>query len=972
MLARLQHFSADWGVRLQEYTDQRQTGSMESKETQTFWNELLACFGVDRKSNAHYERSARRASNSSERGRIDMFWPGTVLVEQKSPGKDLEAALAQGLEYLEDRDSIPEREQPRFVIACDFGRFILLDCQQQTRDEFALSDVPERLDSLLFLAGAQSTQHRIQRDLNAEASLIMARLYTAMAGNDADSDPEAAEPEEFDPSDAEARTDDISIFLTRLLFLLFGDDAGLWQRNLFERYVEQETSSDGIDLGPKIQALFEWLDKPLAARKRTPNVPEIFHLFPYVNGSLFAERRGMEFFNRQLRDELLKACRFDWSQISPAIFGSMFQLVKSKKARRENGEHYTSEENILKTLEPLFVDELRQRARALVDSSHAESTKRKNIIALLRELQGIHCMDPACGSGNFLLVAYAQVRAIETELLVELRRLDGSLGQMSLDATLETYVSVEQFHGIELGWWPARIAEVAMYLAEFQADRQLAAAIGQLPERLPLKSKAHIVHADALTSDWRAIVPADAQKVFIFGNPPFLGQAQMSKAQKESMKAVWGKDYDGYLDFVTGWFKKSMDFFVPAPGSAYEGQEVEGEFAFVSTNSITQGQPVPALFGPLFRAGWNIKFAYRTFPWSSQAPGQAAVHCVITGFARGLVKNPQLREYDWQTEQSVPVKVKAINAYLLDAPNVLVTKRMKPLAQQLPVVERGSQPTDGGNLIVEVEQYTEVMADPIAARYVRPFTGAKELVRGLDRWCLWLEDATPADRSKSPVLKERIAKVKAMRLASSKAATREKAEIAHLFDERRQPVQDYVCIPSVVSENRKFFTAAHFSEDVICSNLAFTAIDPDGFLFGVVSSSMFITWQKAVGGRLESRLRFANTLVWNNLPLPKVPQKLHDQICAAGQELQRVRESLAFKFGGRVSLADMYNPWAMDPELLKAHRALDRLVDKAFGASKTCADNTERLTILFKRYAELTEEERAASAHAKGTRTAKK
>ena len=542
-----------------------------------------------------------------------------------------------------------------------------------------------------------------------------------------------------------------------------------------------------------------------------------------------------------------------------------------------------------------------------------------------------------------------RLRELETRVLTEIHRLEES-GGFTLDASLSTRLSISQFHGIEINWWPSRIAEVAMFLSEFQADRALARALGQVPTRLPITSVAHIVHADALTTNWREMIPAEATKVFIFGNPPFLGQWTMSKAQTSAMKTVWGKDYDGYLDFVTAWFWKAVQFF---------DQDFEGEFAFVSTNSIAQGQPVPALFGPIFREGWRIKFAYHTFPWDSQAPGQAAVHCVITGFTRSEDYKPRLFEYDWNAKQTrEAAEVKSINAYLLDAPNILVKKRSKPLSQQLPVVVRGSQPTDNGNLIVEEKDYAEVSADPIAAKYLRPFRMGKELVRGLDRWCLWLEDVNPADIAKSPVLKKRIEANREWRSKQTSTGDAYKLkDIPHLMRPNKEyPQTSYVGIPVVVSETRDFYTVSLLPKTTVPGNKLFTALDPSGFLFAVMSSSMFIAWQRAVGGRMKSDLSFSSTVVWNNLPLPEVTEDLRSKIIAAGQKILEVREALAEKHGGRVSLADMYNPLAMNSDLLKAHKELDRHVDKAFGAAKLCASNNKRLEILFARYAELTAE----------------
>lgn len=375
-----------------------------------------------------------------------------------------------------------------------------------------------------------------------------------------------------------------------------------------------------------------------------------------------------------------------------------------------------------------------------------------------------------------------------------------------------------------------------------------------------------------------------------------------------------------------------------------------GEFAFVTTNSITQGQPVPALFGPLYREGWRVKFAHRTFAWDSEAPGQAAVHCVIVGFTRDNTLKQRLWDYEKPKAEPVEVQVSVgVNAYLADGPNVLVQKRSKPLSPVLPPARFGSKPVDGGNLIVELADYDAVMADPIAAQYVRPFRMGKELVRGLDRWCLWLVDMDPSDVSKSPILRERLQNVAAMRSASKKAATQALAQTPGLFAENHQPDVDYVGIPRIVSETRKFYTVAHLDNKVIAADSVFTAPDPEGLLFGLISSSMFMAWQITIGGRLESRIRFSNTLTWNNFPVPELDEKQQEAIIAAGKKVLEARALHPDR-----SLADYYNPLAMSPELLKAHAALDKVVDQAFGAPRRLNTEAQRLEILFKNYQQLT------------------
>ena len=550
--------------------------------------------------------------------------------------------------------------------------------------------------------------------------------------------------------------------------------------------------------------------------------------------------------------------------------------------------------------------------------------------------------------------------------------------------SIEPLVTIDNFYGLELDPWPASIARTAMFLVERQMDQKMMEEFGYAPVRLPLAHSAHILEGDALTEvdevsgeqvdrDWSKVLPvtvqdvADGVRVYIAGNPPFVGQAKKGDEQDLGMRLAWGDDYAGYLDFATAWFAKAARYLktLQEQAEALKVKVVPGDFAFVSTNSIVQGQPVPSLFGPLFRDGWRLKFAYRTFPWKSEATGKAAVHCVITGFTRSEVpekRSVRVFDYDWSTRRTVEQEpVHTLNAYLVEGPNVLVEKRSKPLSSLIPEVVRGSQPTDGGNLIVEVEDYPVVAADPVAARYLRPFVGAKELVQGLERWCLWLDDATEEEIASSPVLSARVEAVAHMRMQSTKKATQELAQTPHLFGEMRQPLEAYVCIPSVVSEKRPFFTVKHFSPETITSNLAFTAIDPDGFLFALLSSSMLITWQRAIGGQLESRLRFSNTVVWNNLPLPQISEEQRRKVIAAGRKVLAAREAIEERAGEPVSLADMYASLAtMDPALRAAHDELDSAVDVAFGATRRCSSEAKRLEILFERYQELTAAEEAA------------
>lgn len=804
----------------------------------------------------------------------------------------------------------------------------------------------------------------------------------------------------------------ISTVMARLLFLLFADDTQMWSEsedsNSFERMI-RGTHQEGTDLAQRLNELFDLLNTKPSGASAVADAPEYLSGFKYVNGGMFAEAVPLPAemsgaVAKTFRQQLLATSERDWSKVSPAIFGSMFQSVRDAKTRREMGEHYTSEEDVLKTLGPLFLDELRDKLTNAEDKSD-EPTRLRN---LRRELANIRFMDPACGCGNFVIIAYRELRKLELDVLVRMRDLneldtkfaynkhgESSLmlgeagarqGRINRVRSLEPLVSIDNFYGLELDPWPASIARTAMFLVERQMDQKMMEEFGYAPVRLPLSHSAHILEGDALTEvdpasgervdrDWSKVLPVTAQdvangvRVYIAGNPPFVGQAKKGDAQDQGMRLAWGDDYAGYLDFATAWLAKAARYLKTLQEQTEElgVTDVPGDFAFVSTNSIVQGQPVASLFAPLFRDGWRIKFAYRTFPWVSEAAGKAAVHCVITGFTRSEVperRSVRVFDYDWSIRRTVEQEpVHALNAYLVEGPNVLVEKRSKPLSSLIPEVVRGSQPTDGGNLIVEVEDYPVVAADPVAARYLRPFVGAKELVQGLERWCLWLEDASEEEIASSPVLSARVEAVSHMRMLSTKKATRDLAQTPHLFGEMRQPVEAYVCIPSVVSANRPFFTVKHFSPETITSNLAFTAIDPDGFLFALLSSSMLITWQRTVGGQLKSDLRFSNTVVWNNLPLPQISEEQRRKVIAAGRKVLAAREAIEERAGETVSLAKMYASLAtMDPALRAAHDELDSAVDVAFGATRRCASEAKRLEILFERYQELTAAEEAAKA----------
>lgn len=913
-------------TRIDAFVAEWRDDTSENSESQSFWNDFFNCFGINRRRVASYEKWATRASTGSK-GRIDVFWPGVLIAEQKSAGAmKNDSAEQQANDYLVGGDIKPN-EHPRYIITSDFQTIRLTDleaCNGQQTVTFPLTDFSKHVEDFAWIAGYQARKFSTAEEeaASVKAASLMANLYVALTG-DADEDIVEDADDESDQSLI------VSVMMTRLLFLMFGDDAGLWERGLFHDFLINRTEADGSDLGSQLNALFDVLNTP--EHRRSKKTDAAMLAFPYVNGALFAGREVTQFFDTTMRDALLEASAFEWTAISPAVFGSLFQAIKSKVARRADGEHYTTETNILKTLEPLFLDDIRADLKKAWNSP-------KRLRALHATFDAKRYMDPACGCGNFLIVAYREMRKIELDLLVRLRQLDGDEAAMTLDGTWDLKVSLEQFHGIEINWWPAKIAETAMFLVDHQANREMALALGQAPERLPINITAHIHHDNALTIDWTTVLTPTAD-TYIFGNPPFLGHISRTAEQTELLRAAWGGKDIGRLDFVTGWYAKAVNYF----------GKLTGQWAFVSTSSVAQGDQVPRLFGPVFDAGWNIKFAHRTFAWTSEATGKAAVHCTIIGFSRNPTA-PRLFEYATPKSEAHEIATKAINAYLVDGPNVLVSARQDPLSADLSEVTFGNMPRDGGYLTITPEDYEEVMSDPVAAKYVRLFLGSEELLHNKHRWCLWLTELDPADIAKSPVLKARLEGVKAMRLASKASSTRGMAASPALFGQRAAEMKtSYLAIPAVVSDSRRYYIAARLEPSVIPSNKLYVAPDPDGVLFGIVASSMFVTWQKTVGNRLKSDPSFSNTLVWNNLPLPPLTPQARKKIIAAGVAVQAARDLYPSR-----SLAEHYNPLAMDPTLIAAHNKLDALVDRAFGAAKTCANERERQAVLFARYQELT------------------
>lgn len=884
----------------------------EKQHDRGFWSDFFRTLcGVDDEEAAGVEYQKRvKSSISGNQEYIDVYWKNVALIEHKSAGENLDKAELQARGYWL---SLPPGYRPKTIIICDFLNFRLIDVALNRTHEFPLSKLSEniyRFEAIISGNRARISDEEITVD--QQAAKLMANLYLELENHG------------FEGHET-------SIFIIRVLFLLFGDDTGMWEKNLFLKLI-MGTKEDGSDVGAKLSSLFTALNTP--ADKRPTDLPIELKSFPYVNGGVFAEPISVIDFDKKMRRALVDTANYDWTTINPTIFGSLFQLIADKETRRELGEHYTTEENINKVVYPLFLDELYERLAKAWDN-------KKELKKLQQDLAKIKIFDPACGCGNFLVVAYRHLRQLELELMVRIKYFEDSQDFFQLDGSMGLSISLNQLYGIEIVEWPSQVARMALFLTDHQENLKLESVTGVTHNRFPLEDSANITNGNALNLDWNSILTPD-EFTYILGNPPFLGHISRSKEQTEELKTVWGREDIGRLDYVSAWYKKASDFLQSTIGA---------RFAFVSTNSITQGEPVHTLFGLLFNAGWRIRFAHKTFVWSSEAPGMAHVHCVIIGLDK---EAGDVTLFTYANLESEPLEVRAsnINAYLVDAPNVLVKQSRDVLGHDLPAVSMGSMPRDGGHLLINSQtEHDEVMRDSFAAKYVRRYIMGNELINNIPRWCLWLEDLDPIDVGKSPELKRRLQAVSEDRLKSSASSTREMAATPHLFGQRSQPTTPYLGIPKVFSEGRRWATVALIPAEVVAGDKIYKCEDPDGFAFAIATSAMFITWQKAVGGRLKSDPSFSNTLVWNSFPLPQVDAKLKSDVVQAGMEIAAVRNRYP-----ESSLADMYNPLAMKPELIKAHENLDKFVDRAFGSSKLLKSNDDRERLLFAKYLEMTEE----------------
>jgi hypothetical protein len=877
--------------------------SSEHAEAKTFWDGFFNIFGVTRRRVASFEEPIKKSDGKG--GFIDLLWKGVLLVEHKSRGKDLDRAFRQALDYF---PGLKERDLPRYVLVSDFARFRLYDLDQDETHEFALEELYKNVRLFGFVAGYQTRSFGQQDPVNVEAAERLGRLHDLLKA-------------------AGYRGHALEVLLVRVLFCLFAEDTGIFERRQFQEYLEQRTAEDGSDLGMHLGQVFQVLNTPEAERQTT--LDEQLAAFPFVNGRLYAETLPLASFDRKMRETLLDCCGPDWSRISPAVFGSLFQSIMDEKARRNLGAHYTTETNILKALRPLFLDELRVEFVRLKRDS-------KRLLDFHKRLSNIRVLDPACGCGNFLVIAYREIRQLELEVLRELHKARGTA---FLDVGEIVWVDVDQFYGIELEEFPAQIAQVALWLMDHQMNLRVSEEFGQYFVRLPLVKTPKIANDNALTRDWRSIV-GPVTLSYIVGNPPFVGKAFQSDSQKAELAAIFdGVKGAGVLDYVACWYRKAAEYMASNPCI---------RAALVSTNSITQGEQVGVLWSVLFSAGVRINFAHRTFEWTSEARGKAAVHCVIIGFA--LQDETEKWLFDYATLKSEPHAIKAtnINPYLVDAPDVALENRRSPICA-VPPIAFGSMPNDDGHLLLSPDERTElVRREPAAERFIRRFVGSVELINGIERWCLWLQGVAPEELRAMPALIERVEAVRRYRLDSSRSATRALASTPTLFGEIRQPSRRYLAIPKTSSERRAYIPIAFLEPEIVASTEVFTIDGSTMYHCGVLLSLMHMAWVRSVCGRLKSDYRYSAGIVYNNFPWPEPTEIQRKRIELAAAAVLAAREHFP-----TATLADLYDPVTMPPALSKAHQELDRMVDAAYGRSDFRSE-ADRVAFLFKRYQALT------------------
>ena len=885
----------------------------EEADAHDFQTDFLKVFGVTRRQVANFEHRVNIGGQEDlfgektggRRGYIDFFWKGRFMIEMKSPGKDRVRAYLQAKEYAEN---LPPEQLPHGILISDFNTFDYYDLEKGGEPvTFILNEFPQKVELFGYLAGFKDVSFDTVSPVDIEAAEHMGELYDALKENG-------------------YTGHELEMYLVRLLFCLFADDSGIFdEKKLFFKYINDRTNKDGSDLAMHLGQIFDILNKD--KDNRLKNIDETLNKFPYVNGGLFKERLEIAAFNSGMRNTLLKCCTLDWSQIKPEIFGAMFQSVKDKESRRALGEHYTSETNIMKIIRPLFLDTLWDEFEKIRKLSFA--LRQQRLLEFHTKLHQLKFLDPACGCGNFLVVSYRELRILEIEVLSEYLQ-----SQQVLDIELMIRVNVDQFYGIEIEEFPARIAQTALWLMDHLMNTRASQKFGKYIARIPLTASPSIVIGNALTADWENIIPK-TELSYILGNPPFAGARVMSKEQKAEVNTVFdGMKDNSNLDYVTCWYKKTAQYI--------QGTKIEA--AFVSTNSICQGEQVPILWPELMnRHNIKINFAHQTFKWSNEARGKAAVYCVIIGFSLVDRSTKKIFQYTAVTSEPMETSAKQINAYLIDAPLLFIHKRNKPICNVSEMVF-GSMPNDGGYFLLSANENKQIIEkEPYLIELIRPFLGADEFINNIPRYCIWLKDISPTKYQKSKEIQQRIDKVKIHRRSSKRGATKKLADFPTLFGEIRHPETDYLLVPSTSSEQRKYIPIGFIEEKTISSNANLLIPNATLYEFGILTSLMHMAWVRYVCGRLELRYRYSASIVYNNYPWPSPTDKQKAVIETAAQAVLGARNKYP-----DLSLATLYDSNTMLPELVKAHQKLDKAVEAAYGRSFD--DDSQRVAHLFGLY----------------------
>lgn len=873
----------------------------ERQDSQTFEKDFMDVFGVDWHEGLHEHQINLRDGSI---GYIDYLLPGKILMEIKSRGHSLSRAYSQAMNYVRN---LPPEDQPVLLMVSDFDKVEVFNLRKDhSYKPFRVTQLKQHVRIFGLLAGfGAEFEERTEIEVNTDASYKMAHVHDALKANN-------------------YQGHDLEVYLVRLLFCMFADDAGIFEKGSFLKYIE-DSREDGTDLSMRLMMLFSVLDTP--PEKRMTNLPEELKRFRYINGEIFKHTLPPASFDHSMRQLLIECARdFDWTQISPSIFGAMFQGVMDKDQRRALGAHYTSEENILKVIRPLFLAELED------EFERSRSTKAE-LQAFQNKLSSLKFLDPACGCGNFLIVAYKELRELEFKVL---QLLYDNLQLQFMNIMDIIKVRPEQFYGIEIEDFPCQIANVSMILMKHLMDQEVSNYFGVNLIDFPIRDNANIVRANALRLDWNEVVPA-ADLDYIMGNPPFNGARTMSAEQKSDLMHVFGSLKNvGNLDFVTPWYKKSADMMDSNPAI---------QTALVSTNSIVQGDQAGILWEYLFDREFEINFAYRTFKWSNAAKGKAAVHCVIIGFGKEGFSRKHKRIFDNTSERLVT----QINQYLVEAPNVIIKSRSTPICN-VPSIGIGNKPIDNGNYLFSLEEKEEfTKSEPNSARYFRPWFGSDEFINRTPRYCLYLKNALPSDLRKMPNVIQRIENVRQFRLKSKSPGTVKLAQTPTRFHVENAPSSRYLIIPETSSENREYIPIGFVDENCLASNAVRILPNATLYHFGILTSSTHMAWMRTVAGRLKSDYRYSKDIVYNNFPWPETSPAQIEKIEQTAQAILDARDRYP-----EASLADLYDELTMPPDLRKAHKANDKAVWDAYGRAWPLDDEPACVAHLMRLYQILT------------------